>query len=85
MLPVPTCAAIAVVSAWNVTHAILARLFAVEREVAEQPLPARAELADLHKARADGEEDARADEQVEQYAVPHDVADLAYKVSQLIH
>ena len=66
-------------------HTVLARFFTIEREVAEQPLPARTELADLHKARADGKEDTRSNEQVQQNTVPHDVADLAYQISQLIH
>ena len=67
------------------THAVLARLLTVEREMAEQMLPACAELAHLNEARADGKHDAGANQQVQQQAVPYDVADLAYPVCQYFH
>ena len=53
--------------------------------MAEQMLPARAELAYLHEPRADGEHDARADQKIQQQAVPYDVADLAYPIRQYFH
>ena len=67
------------------THAVLARLLTVEREMAEQMLPACAELTHLNEARADGKHDAGANQQVQQQAVPYDVADLAYPVCQYFH
>ena len=67
------------------THAVLARLLTVEREMAEQMLPACAELAHLNEARANGKHDAGANQQVQQQAVPYDVADLAYPVCQYFH
>ena len=66
-------------------HAVLAGLFTVEREVTEQVLPACAELADLNEACADGKHDAGTYEEIQQQAVPDDVADLAYPVCQYFH
>ena len=66
-------------------HAVRARLFTVERKVAEQMLPAGAELADLDKARADGKHDAGTYEEIQQQTVPYDVADLAYPFCQYFH
>lgn len=48
--------------------------------MAEQVLPACAELTHLNEARADGKHDAGSDQKVQQQAVPHDVADSAYPV-----
>ena len=67
------------------THAVLASLLTVEREMAEQMLPACAELTHLNEARADGKHDAGSDQKVQQQAVPHDVADSAYPVCQYFH
>jgi len=66
-------------------HAVRARLFTVEREVTEQVLPACAELADLNEACADGKHDAGTYEEIQQQAVPDDVADPAYPVCQYFH
>ncbi len=62
------------------THAVLASLLTVEREMAEQMLPACAELTHLDEPGADGKHDAGSDQQIQQQAVPHDVADSAYPV-----
>ena len=53
--------------------------------MAEQMLPACAELTHLNEARADGKHDAGSDQKVQQQAVPHDVADSAYPVCQYFH
>ena len=66
-------------------HALLTGLIALERKTTKQTAPALAELAHLHKARADGEDDARADQKIQQNAVPDDVADATDQISQLIH
>ena len=68
MLPVPTCAATAVASAWNelMPHLCFSPL---QAELAEEAPPALAEAAHLHELRANGEIQTRAEEQDDQHVV----------------
>ena len=68
MLPVPTCAAMAVASAWNELMPLLC-FSPLRLKLAEHPPHALAEAAHLHKAGADREIQTRANEQDDQHIV----------------
>ena len=59
MLPVPTCAATAVVSAWKLLMPSLPAALPLQAEPAEQVFHAGAEPAHLHKAQPQGERRCR--------------------------
>ena len=66
-------------------HALVVCLFSVQRQAAEGVLQARAQLAHLNKAQANGKIHAGAHQQKQQYIVPQVVVHHLNQVCQKVH